>query len=103
MATSRQEKTYNEIIEYYNFADKLILEAETATHNLADQQFDRIEKIVETLEKCADELTSKYIEYVKSDDPSQVSESVRLNFNQILAKVEQCKNEILMLYKNNQQ
>ena len=65
MATSRQEKTYNEIIEYYNYADRLIKAVEDSSHQLANEQFVIVESIVDTLEKHADQLTTQYIEYVK--------------------------------------
>lgn len=98
MATSKQEKTYNEIIEYYGYADKLIAEVENSKHELAHDQFEAVEKMVESLETCADELTSKYLEYVKTDNPKEISEVSRNAFNQILAKIEECRNQILMIY-----
>lgn len=101
MATSKQEKTYNEIIEYYNYADRLIEQAESSDHELRQEQFDVIEDIVENLEKCADKLTTKYIEYVKSDESEQVIDEIRSNLNQILAKIEECRNKILMTFNEN--
>ncbi len=98
MATSRQEKTYNEIIEYYNFADRLIKEVEESSHQLAQEQFEAVESVVENLEKCADQLTTQYIEYVKSGEAKEVIESVRMALNQILAKIEECRNNILIIY-----
>ncbi len=98
MATSRQEKTYNEIIEYYNYADRLVKAVEDSTHQLAHEQFDIVESIVENLEKHADTLTTQYIEYVKNGESKQVLETVRMTLNDIMAKIEECRNKILMLY-----
>jgi predicted transcriptional regulator len=98
MATSKQEKTYNEIIEYYGYADKLIAEVENSKDELAKDQFELVEKMVESLEDCADELTSKYLEYVKTDNPKEISKASRDAFNQILARIEECRNRILMIH-----
>lgn len=107
MATSRQEKTYNEIIEYYNFADQLIKEVEDSKHELAEKQFAIVEEVVEKLEDCADKLTSDYIEYVKNGESDKMLQTVRLTLNEIMSKIEECKSKILLLYsekdkKNNQ-
>jgi len=99
MATSRQEKTYNEIIEYYNYADRLIKAVEDQSHKLATEQFVIVESIVDTLEKHADQLTTQYIEYVKNGESHQVIETVRLTLNDIMGKIEECRNKILMLYQ----
>lgn len=99
MATSKQEKTYNEIIEYYSYADKLILEVEDFHGELADEQFNIIEKLVENLEKCADKLTCNYIEYVKNGESEQIIEETRDSLNLILAKIQECRNKILQIYK----
>ncbi len=98
MATSRQEKTYNEIIEYYNYADRLIKAVEDSSHNLANEQFAIVESIVDNLEKHADNLTTQYIEYVKSGESKQVTETIRHTLNNIMAKIEECRNKILMIY-----
>lgn len=98
MATSRQEKTYNEIIEYYNYADRLIKAVEESSHELANEQFTIVETIVDNLEKYADQLTTQYIEYVKNGESKQSVESIRAALNDIMAKIEECRNKILMLY-----
>ena len=100
MATSRQEKTYNEIIEYYNYADRLIKAVEDSSHKLANEQFIIVESVVDTLEKHADQLTSQYIEYVKNGESHRVIETVRLTLNDIMGKIEECRSKILMLYQN---
>lgn len=99
MATSRQEKTYNEIIEYYNYADRMIKAVEDSSHKLANEQFVIVESIVEVLEKHADQLTSQYIEYVKGGESEKMLEIVRLTLNDVMAKIEECRNKILILYQ----
>ena len=99
MATSKQEKTYNEIIEYYNFADRLVTAAQDNSHELAHEQFTIVETVVENLEKCADQLTTQYIEYIKNGESSQIVEVVRMSLNDIVAKIEECRGKILALYQ----
>ncbi len=102
MATSRQEKTYNEIIEYYNFADQLIKEVEDSKHELAEKQFAIVEEVVEKLEACADKLTSDYIEYVKNGESEKMLQTVKLALNEIMTKIEECKKRIFQLYAQNE-
>jgi hypothetical protein len=98
MATSKQEQLYNEIVEYYNYADRLINAVEDSSHELASQQFSIIEEVVNKLEDCADKLTTQYIEFIKSGESEKVIESVRSLLNDIMAKTEECRNKTLMLY-----
>jgi len=99
MATSKQEKLYNEILEYYNYADKLIegIDAENE-ENSNINQFLVIEEIVLHLEECADKLTSHYIEYIKTGESQKTIEVVRAILNDIAVKIEECKTKTLQLY-----
>lgn len=99
MATSKQEQLYNEVVEYYGFADRLIRAVEDSSHKLAEQQFAIVEEVVTRLESCADQLTTQYIEFVKTGESEKVIESVRMALNSIAAKIEECRNKILMLYQ----
>ena len=74
MATSKQEQLYNEIVEYYSYADRLIRAAEDSTHKLAEQQFAIVEEVATRLEDCADKLTTQYIDFVKTGQPDKVIE-----------------------------
>lgn len=101
MATSRQEQLYNEIVEYYVYADRLIKAAEDDSHELAAQQFAIVEDVTNRLEDCADQLTSQYIDFVKNGESEKVIEPVRMALNNIMAKIEECRNKILILYQEN--
>ena len=101
MATSKQEQLYNEIVEYYSYADRLIRAVEDSTHKLAEQQFAIVEEVATRLEDCADKLTTQYIDFVKTGQPDKVIEEVRKSLNGIAAKIEECRNKILMLYQEN--
>ena len=98
MATSKQEQLYNEIVEYYSFADRLIASVQDGSHKLSEQQFTIIEEVVNKLEECADQLTTQYIEFIKNGESENTTELVRTALNKIMAKVEECQNKILMLY-----
>ncbi len=99
MATSKQEQLYNDIIEYYGYADRLIRAVEDSSHKLATEQFTIVEEVVVRLEECADQLTAQYIEFVKGNASKEVIESTRQALNTISAKVEECRNKIMMLYQ----
>jgi hypothetical protein len=99
MATSKQEQIYNEIIEYYNYADRLIRSVENSSHKLAPQQFEIVEEVVSCLEECADKLANKYIEFVKNGSTDKAIDLVRVSMNDISAKIEECRNKILMLHR----
>lgn len=99
MATVKQEQLYNEIIEYYAFADRLIRAVEDSTHKLSEQQFTIIEEITHRLEDSADKLATHYIEFVKRGWSEQDSEAIRSTLNDVSATIEQCRNKILMLHQ----
>ncbi|NBV06826.1 MAG: hypothetical protein EBS06_06290 [Proteobacteria bacterium] len=98
MATSKQEQLYNEIVEYYGYADRLLKAVEDNTHELAAEQFTIIENVVTKLEECADNLTTQYISFVKNGESEKVTESIRNSMNDIMSKIEECRNKTLMLY-----
>ena len=101
MATSKQEQLYNEIIEYYDFADKLIQIVENSKDELAEQQFEIIEEAITRFEKCADFLANQYIEYIKTGEASNILDATRSSLQEISAKIEECRNKILILHNKN--
>ncbi len=103
MATSKQEQLYNEIVEYYGYADRMISAVQDSTHKLSEQQFNIIENLVNKLEECADQLTTQYIEFIKNGESEKITEEVRTALNVIMVKIEECRNQTLMLYYTNQE
>jgi hypothetical protein len=99
MATAKQEQLYNEIIEYYAYADRLVRAIEDSNYELSQEQFNIVEEVVERLEGCADQLANQYIEFVKGGEAKEVVELVRNALNDISAKIEECRNKTLMLYQ----
>ena len=102
MATSKQERIYNKVVEYYGMADRLIRVVEASSHKLSTKQFEIIEGLVVHLENYADEVTTKYIEFVKNGEPEAVEDDIRESLNKIAAKIEDTRNKILILYHENQ-
>ena len=100
MATAKQEQLYNEIVEYYVYADRLIAAIESSEHERSGQQFVIAEEIVTKLEDCADKLAVQYIEFVKNGESSEVIAAVRTALNDISAKIEECRTKTLMLYNS---
>lgn len=98
MATSKQEQLYNEIIEYYDYADRLIKAVEDSSHKFAAEQFAIVEEIAARLEESTDQLTTQYIDFVKNGESQEAIEAVRAALNNVSAKIEECRNKILMLY-----
>ena len=101
MATSKQEQTYGKIVEYYSYADRLVKAVEDDAHELSSEQFSVIEEVVIRLEECADQLTSQYIEFIKNGESDKVIESVRTSLNNIMSKLEECRNKVLIMHENN--
>lgn len=98
MATAKQEQLYNEIVEYYAYADRLVKAIEDSNHELAQEQFNIVEEVVLRLEECADKLATQYIEFVKGGESKEIIELVRSALNEISAKIEECRNKTLILY-----
>ncbi len=97
MTTSKQEQIYNEIVQYYDFADKLINIAEDSKNHLTPEQLEIVELTVENLEKYTDQLTTNFIEFVKSGDSEEAKQSISHTLNEIIVKIEQCRNQIYAL------
>ncbi len=102
MATLHQEQLYNEIVEYYAYADRLIRATEDSSHKLSEQQFTIIEEITNRLEDYTDKLATTYIELVKRGWSEESAEVIRSTMNDVSATIEQCRNKILMLHQNSQ-
>lgn len=99
MATAKQELLYNEIMEYYAYADRLVKAIDDSSHELAEEQFTIVEDVVVRLEDCADRLATQYIDFVKGGESKEITDSVRAALNDISAKIEECRNKTLMLYQ----
>jgi gas vesicle protein len=99
MATSKQEEIYNEIVEYYGYADRLIRAVEDSNHELSGQQFSIVEELTTCLEDCADKLSNQYIEFVKNGESEEVTSSVRQTLNEISTKIQECRNKVKMMKK----
>ena len=68
----------NQIVQYYNFADKLLNLLE---ENKDDQEIEKyievVESIVEYLEDFTNDLSLKYIEFVKNGDENNLAQEIK--------------------------
>ena len=101
MATSNQEKTYNEFVKFYDLADNLIDKAENCNDSNAKEQFDEIEKMVIFLEEATDILTNDYIEIVKDSKNQEKAEEIQSILLQIQIRTKQCKAKLQELENKN--
>lgn len=97
MATSKQEQIYNEIVEYYDFADRLVDVIEHNSNNISAQQVEMIESIVGDIEKSADQITTQFIEFVKDGNSDQIVKNIKDALNNILFKIGRCRNQLYLL------
>lgn len=98
MSIVEQEKIYNDIIEYYNYAQRLLDAVLDDDHDLSKQQFEVIKNVIEKLEKIVDDLSLQYIEIIKNGYSEQLLNKIRSSLNLISANIEDCRNRILMLF-----
>jgi hypothetical protein len=99
MASAKQEQIYNEIVQYYSFADSLLKTVEETNLQEAHKQFDIVEDAISKLEDCADKLAMQYIEFVKKGESREIIEIIRAALNEISVKIQECRSKTLMLYR----
>lgn len=101
MSTINQEKIYNDIIEYYSFAQRLLKVIENDSHEFLDQHFEIINDVIVKLEKSVENLSINYIEIIKNGYSSELIQQIRQSLNEISGRIEECRNKILILYNAN--
>ncbi len=101
MSTINQEKIYNDIIEYYSFAQRLLNVIENDSNEFLDQHFDIINDVIIKLENSVENLSINYIEIIKNGNSSELIQKIRESLNEISGRIEECRNKILILYNNN--
>jgi hypothetical protein len=99
MSALEKEKIYNEIIEYYQFAERLLNAVSENSNINPGQQFEIIENLVVNLEDSVEKLSLSYIEIIKNGYSSELIQQIRESLNQISLLLENCRSRILMLYK----
>ena len=98
MSVVEQEKIYNDILKYFDYAQNLLDVVQEQDHEFSKKQFDVISAIVENLEKIVDDLSLQYIEIIKNGYSEELLRKIRNSLNSISAKIEDCRNRILILY-----
>lgn len=101
MATANQEKTYNDLVKFYDLADNLIDKAEQCDEEYSLDQFKEIEQMVYFLEEATDVLTNDYIEIVKNSNNLEKVDEMKVILTKIKQKTKECKEKIKLLEKFN--
>jgi hypothetical protein len=101
MSNINQEKVYNDIIEYYNFAQRLLDAVDNDSNQFSNQEFEIINSIIINLENAVEKLSTNYIEIVKNGYSNDLIQRIRESLNEISGRIEECRNKILLLYNPN--
>ncbi len=99
MSALEKEKIYNEILEYYQFAEILLNFVSEDSSINSGKQFEIVQILIENLEQVVEKLSINYIEIIKEGYSSELIKKIRDSLNQISAIIENCQTNILMLYK----
>lgn len=99
MSALEKEKIYNEILEYYQFAEILLNFVSDDSSINSDKQFEIVQILIENLEQVVEKLSINYIEIIKEGYSSELIKKIRDSLNQISAIIENCQTNILMLYR----
>jgi|APGre2960657505_1045072.scaffolds.fasta_scaffold47250_2 hypothetical protein len=99
MSALEKEKIYNEILEYYQFAEILLNFVSEDSSINSGKQFEIVQILIENLEQVVEKLSINYIEIIKEGYSSELIQKIRDSLNQISAIIENCQTNILMLYK----
>ncbi len=99
MSALEKEKIYNEILEYYQFAEILLNFVSDDSSINSGKQFEIVQILIENLEQVVEKLSINYIEIIKEGYSSELIKKIRDSLNQISAIIENCQTNILMLYK----
>jgi|LauGreDrversion4_2_1035121.scaffolds.fasta_scaffold391028_1 hypothetical protein len=94
-----KETVYNQIIQYFDFSQKLV-ESIDENITLSNKEFDEIDKIIFSLENKFDNLTLLYIEIFKNGYNDKLFQQIRDTLNDIALGLEHCKNSLITINKN---
>jgi hypothetical protein len=82
-----KETVYNQIIQYFDFSQKLV-ESIDENITLSNKEFDEIDKIIFSLENKFDNLTLLYIEIFKNGYNDKLFQQIRDTLNDIALGLE---------------
>ena len=97
MNNSQKEQIFNQMLEYYDFAQKLLIIAETK--NPSPEYLEMISSLVDILEASADELTSEFIDYAQNGADFETADELTEVLDIILLTAEKLEEKI----KNDQE
>lgn len=99
MISSNKEDVYNQIIEYFDFSQKLV-ESIDKNFTLTNHEFNEIDKIIINLENKFDQLTLLYIDIFKNGYTDTLFQQIRDTLNNIDLSIEHCKNTLIVINEN---
>jgi len=83
----KNNKIYHKILEYYNYAEKLIDKIEEYQETTDQSDLILIEQMILDLEHCGDYLSEQYIELIKSDNSADITKKINAELDRISARV----------------
>lgn len=87
-------------MKYYNFIDQLIDLSHNDDDLKSDNEFEVIKHIIDVLEKCADEMSMEFINYIKEPKSEKIKTKALVAIDKILTNVYEAKEKMLYI-KNN--
>lgn len=83
----KSNEIYQKILEYYNYAEKLIDKIDENRETTDQSDIILIEQMILDLEHCGDYLSEQYIELIKSDNSADITKKINAELDRISARV----------------
>jgi tRNA uridine 5-carbamoylmethylation protein Kti12 len=94
------DKTYEEIINYCEFADNLSKEIEKEDAVSPEEKEAILFPLIDELKEIGNKLIEQYIAFLKDKTNRQLAEELKKTLYLILEKIDYCKNKVYELYKD---
>ncbi len=83
----KSNEIYQKILEYYNYAEKLIDKIDEYQETTDQSDLILIEQMILDLEHCGDYLSERYIELIKSNNSADITKKINAELDRISARV----------------
>jgi len=96
----KEENLYNQINQYYKFADELNTEITKSNDVVSINDKAKILlPMIDDLKTTADQLIENYIKCLKDKGNHILMDNLKQTLNELIEKIDKCKNKIYELYK----
>ena len=96
-----KKELYNQIDQYYDFAEQLSTEIGAQNDAVGINEKTKIlSPMINDLRTTADRLIGDYVRCLKDKTNYALTETLRKTFDELILKIEKCKNKVYELYKN---